>query len=192
MAKRTEVSASSPEEAARESGDRAGLRSALPYRLERLREAIPDDGDVPAATQQAAGEMIVWRPAGRPLALGTRPVPTVVDTHVGARVRLRRRHLGLSQAKLAEVLGISFRQLQGHERGLDRIPAGRLRDLGQALGTSLSYFFGDLAAELGVASTPPRPGGPRTRALVEAQYALEDPELLRQILELMGPRGLSQ
>ena len=192
MAKRTEASFSAPEEAARDSGDRAGLRSALPYRLERLREAEPGDGDPPSDTQTLAGETIVWRPSGTIPGLGARPVPTVVDAHVGARVRLRRRQLGVGQATLAQALGIGVRQLQAHERGLERIPAGRLRAIGRALGTSLSYFFGDLAAELGVPSAVSLPVGPETRALVEAQYALEDPELLRQILALMEPRGPGQ
>jgi len=190
MAKRTEASFSAPEDAARDSGDRAGLRSALPYRLERLREAEPGDGDPPSDTQ--AGETIVWRPSGTIPGLGARPVPTVVDAHVGARVRLRRRQLGVGQATLAHALGIGVRQLQAHELGLERIPAGRLRAIGRALGTSLSYIFGDLAAELGVPSALSLPDGPETRALVEAQYALEDPELLRQILALMEPRGRGQ
>jgi transcriptional regulator with XRE-family HTH domain len=196
MAKRTEASFSAPEEAALDSGDRAGLRSALPYRLERLREAEPGNGDgdgnTPSDTQPLAGETIVWRPSGTIPGLGARPVPTVVDAHVGTRIRLRRRQLGVGQATLAQALGIGVRQLQAHERGVERIPAGRLRDIGRVLGTSLSYFFGDLAAELGVPSAVSLPDGPETRALVEAQYALEDPELLRQILALMEPRRPGQ
>ena len=64
-----------------------------------------------------------------------------VDVHVGGRLRLRRRLLGLSQEKLAEAIGITFQQIQKYERGANRVSASRLYDLSQVLAVPIDYFF---------------------------------------------------
>jgi transcriptional regulator with XRE-family HTH domain len=64
-----------------------------------------------------------------------------IDVHVGGRVKLRRRQLGLSQAKLAERLGVTFQQVQKYERGANRICAGRLLEIAGILGVTVAYFF---------------------------------------------------
>ncbi len=38
--------------------------------------------------------------------------PNPVDKHVGSRVRMRRMMLGMSQGKLGDALGLTFRQVQ--------------------------------------------------------------------------------
>ncbi|HAO2892180.1 TPA: helix-turn-helix transcriptional regulator, partial [Escherichia coli] len=38
--------------------------------------------------------------------------PNPVDVHVGARIRLRRNMVGLSQERLGDSLGITFQQIQ--------------------------------------------------------------------------------
>lgn len=67
--------------------------------------------------------------------------PEIVDEHVGARVRLRRAVLGLSQEELSDQLGITFQQIQKYERGSNRISASRLFHIAQVLGVDVSYFF---------------------------------------------------
>jgi len=52
--------------------------------------------------------------------------PNPVDVHVGARVRLRRKILRLSQEKLGEQLGVTFQQVQKYERGANRVGASQL------------------------------------------------------------------
>ncbi len=49
-----------------------------------------------------------------------------IDVHVGARVRLRRKLLGLNQTKLGEKLGVTYQQVQKYERGTNRIGSSRL------------------------------------------------------------------
>ncbi len=71
--------------------------------------------------------------------------PNPVDLHVGARVRMRRRILGVSQEKLAEQLGLTFQQVQKYERGANRVSASKLYEIARALSTSVSYFFEGLA-----------------------------------------------
>jgi transcriptional regulator with XRE-family HTH domain len=68
-----------------------------------------------------------------------------LDTHIGARVRLRRLLLGMSQEELADALGVTCRQLQQYENGTDRIAADRLYDAAQALQVPLIFFFEELA-----------------------------------------------
>lgn len=67
--------------------------------------------------------------------------PEIVDEHVGARVRLRRAVLGLSQEELSDQLGITFQQIQKYERGANRISASRLFHIAQVLGVGVEYFF---------------------------------------------------
>ena len=70
-----------------------------------------------------SGKAFTPIPAGRP------GIPNPVDIHVGARVRLRRTLLGISQEKLGEAIGLTFQQVQKYERGMNRIGASRLWDL---------------------------------------------------------------
>lgn len=80
--------------------------------------------------------------------------PNPIDVHVGNRIRLRRSLLGLSQEKLAELLGLTFQQVQKYERGMNRVGASRLWDLGRVLDTSIIFLFEDISGE--VAGQSPR------------------------------------
>jgi len=71
--------------------------------------------------------------------------PNPVDLHVGARIRMRRKLLGVSQERLADQLGLTFQQVQKYERGANRVSASKLYEIAKALQTSVSYFFDGLA-----------------------------------------------
>lgn len=71
--------------------------------------------------------------------------PNPIDIHVGSRVRLRRKLLGVSQEKLADALGLTFQQVQKYERGVNRISASKLYDTAGFLGVEVGYFFEGLA-----------------------------------------------
>jgi transcriptional regulator with XRE-family HTH domain len=64
-----------------------------------------------------------------------------LDRFVAQKVKQRRTQLGLSQGDLARRLGISYQQFQKHERGENRIPAGRLYELATALEVPPGWFF---------------------------------------------------
>ena len=70
--------------------------------------------------------------------------PNPIDTHVGNRIRLRRQLLGYSQEKLASLLGLTFQQVQKYEKGMNRVGASRLWDMGKVLGVPISFFFEDM------------------------------------------------
>jgi transcriptional regulator with XRE-family HTH domain len=64
-----------------------------------------------------------------------------IDRHVGARLRLRRLELNLSQAALASRLGLTFQAVQKYEAGAVRIAASRLYEMARALDAAPAYFF---------------------------------------------------
>lgn len=67
--------------------------------------------------------------------------PDPIDAHVGARLRLRRMMLGVSQESLAAQVGVTFQQIQKYEKGQNRIGASRLFQLARALSAPVGYFF---------------------------------------------------
>ena len=71
-----------------------------------------------------------------------------VDTHVGARIRLRRQVLKMSQERLGEQLGVTFQQVQKYERGANRVGASRLWRLSQVLDVPVSFFFEGLTTDI--------------------------------------------
>jgi transcriptional regulator with XRE-family HTH domain len=81
---------------------------------------------------------------------------TTMDCHVGARIRERRVMMGLSQQQLARVIGVTYQQEHKYERGLNRISAGRLFAISQALDIEPAWFFEGMSAEVAVAEIPPR------------------------------------
>lgn len=71
----------------------------------------------------------------------------IVDTHVGKRIRQRRWLIGMTQQKLAELVGIKFQQIQKYETGANRVSASRLWDIAESLGVPVGFFFEGLEAD---------------------------------------------
>ena len=59
--------------------------------------------------------------------------PNPIDRHVGARLRMRRLMVGMSQGRLGESLEVTFQQIQKYEKGANRIGASRLQDIARVL-----------------------------------------------------------
>ena len=72
--------------------------------------------------------------------------PSSVDVHVGGRVRVRRRLTHMTQETLADLIGVTFQQVQKYERGTNRISASKLFAIAEALDVPISYFFDGLDA----------------------------------------------
>jgi transcriptional regulator with XRE-family HTH domain len=64
-----------------------------------------------------------------------------VDKEIGARIRMRRAQIGMSQTKLGSALGITFQQVQKYEKGTNRISVSRLRHIARALGVDTAFFL---------------------------------------------------
>ncbi|WP_064696698.1 helix-turn-helix domain-containing protein [Rhizobium aegyptiacum] len=67
--------------------------------------------------------------------------PNAIDSYVGARIRMRRQLLGMSQERLADQIGVTFQQVQKYEKGINRIGASRLQRIAEVLHASPSFFF---------------------------------------------------
>src|SRR2546423_15649574 len=68
------------------------------------------------------------------------------DAEVGRRARSRRLECKLSQTDLADRIGVTFQQVQKYEKGVNRIGAGRLQRISEALDVPISFFFGGAVA----------------------------------------------
>jgi transcriptional regulator with XRE-family HTH domain len=67
--------------------------------------------------------------------------PNPVDAHVGRELRRLRAARGLTQAQVADAIGVTFQQVQKYERGANRLSASKLFEAGKALGASPLAFF---------------------------------------------------
>ena len=67
--------------------------------------------------------------------------PNPIDRHVGLRIRMRRKELGVSQERLAESIGLTFQQVQKYERAANRVSASKLWEMSRALSTNIGYFY---------------------------------------------------
>ena len=131
-------------------------------------------------------------------------IPSPVDVHVGARLRVRRTLLGMSQTTLGDAIGLTFQQMQKYENGKNRISASRLYDLARVLDVPIQHFFDDMPAAVaarspakkkrGRAKEPPSyepdPMAKReTLEFVRAYYKITDPQIRKRLYELTMAAG---
>jgi len=120
----------------------------------------------------------------------TEPGPNPVDRHVGLRIRMRRKELGISQEKLAEAVGLTFQQIQKYERAANRVSASKLWDIARALRSPISYFYEGLT-EMSEAGEAPRESmqdfllTPDGLELAACFPRIHSPRLRRKVLELV-------
>ena len=65
--------------------------------------------------------------------------------------------LGLTLQALAPLIGATNQQLHKYEKGINRIAAGRLHQIAQALDVEVAYFFEGLGTEHAVRPNPQQP-----------------------------------
>jgi CheY-like chemotaxis protein/DNA-binding XRE family transcriptional regulator len=61
--------------------------------------------------------------------------------HVGNRIRERRKTLGISQTRIAELMGISYQQVQKYETGTNQISLTRLLQFAHILNVAPEHFY---------------------------------------------------
>lgn len=143
--------------------------------------------------------------------------PNPIDVHVGKRIRLRRTILHITQQQMAEMLGLTFQQVQKYEKGMNRVGASRLWDISKVLDVPMGFFFEDIDKE--VAQKSPMmlnskmeksfkieensafDEDPMSKAetleLVRAYYKIPNRKIAKQLFDLMislskSTAGLSQ
>lgn len=71
---------------------------------------------------------------------------TLVDRHIGRRIKMQRINLGMSQEALGEKIDLTFQQIQKYEKGINRVSATRLYDLAHVLDVEIIFFYEGLPA----------------------------------------------
>ncbi len=116
-----------------------------------------------------------------------------VDVYVGARLRMRRAMLGMSQSKLGSVLGVTFQQIQKYEKGVNRISASRLKQAASVFDVDVDWFyeggpadqsakgFAEGARPLDVQFLSTTEGFKLNRAFTR----IKDPKVRRKIIDLV-------
>lgn len=111
--------------------------------------------------------------------------PTQADKGLGSRIKRRRRMVGMSQTALGEKIGVSFRQVQKYESGINRVGVTRLEEIALALDVPVSHFLS------GSQHVPPSGTDieafmalPESANLIAALVKISDPAIRRQIAEL--------
>ena len=111
--------------------------------------------------------------------------PNPVDKHVGSRIRLRRNILHLTQQQMADLLGLTFQQVQKYEKGLNRVGASRLWDISRVLEVPMDFFFEDMGQEIATQS-PRMLKAEEKYILAEKQHSFsDDPMSKKETLELV-------
>ncbi len=122
-----------------------------------------------------------------------------IDEHVGQRLRQRRSILGISQEKLAELVGITFQQIQKYENGANRVSASRLFQLSNILDVPVDFFFDDssnrkLAVVKGLSDNKQEafegmPGDvlqdKETLDLIRVYYSIKNPKVRKDFFKLL-------
>ena len=111
----------------------------------------------------------------------------MIDRHIGQRLRERRITLGLTTEQMAQLIGVTYSQVRKYEKGINRIAAGRLYNMAEALGVEVGYFFeGIHAGERSVKATP------QQRMLLElARHFISIPQRQHQEIMVLLARALS-
>ena len=109
--------------------------------------------------------------------------PDPLDAAVGARIRMRRTTMGLTQTQLGQALGLSMQQVQKYERGATRVSGRTLLKTAEALDCTVAWLVGEeetqdtpLMAQLML------PGADR---LLEAYAALPNAALRTAVVKLV-------
>ena len=115
--------------------------------------------------------------------------PSYVDHQVGRRIRQARRDAKLTQEQLGKLIGITFQQVQKYEKGVNRVSAGTLYEIAQALRLPISWFFDEEV--VGMIGQVDEPAGSEFKDCMNLLLDLRQSNNLgpvREVLRLAGSR----
>jgi len=104
--------------------------------------------------------------------LENRRAAQAANRDIGARIRLFRIRGKISQEALANQLGVTFQQVQKYESGRNRLSAGGLIVVANALGSTIGDLLGDNNLDR------------KTRYSDRMLHALHDPGIAKLIVAL--------
>ena len=107
-----------------------------------------------------------------------------IDIAVGARIRMRRQSLKVSQSSLGEALGITFQQVQKYERGTNRVSASMLVKIARRLDCTVASLIGEDGGSVDD-ELAPRLAIPGALDLLDAFSKIESSQTRRRLLDLL-------
>ena len=112
--------------------------------------------------------------------------PDPLDVMVGAKIRVFRTYLGMSQTDLARKIGVAFQQVQKYEKGANRVGASRLSRIASVLRVSIGELFETPEDKSGDAKSPFRLLAGRDALRVLTSFSrISDLRLRRAIVQLV-------
>ncbi len=72
----------------------------------------------------------------------TKRTASEIDKAISARIRKVRNEKGVTQTVLGERIGVTFQQVQKYESGRNRVSAGRIVVIAEALDVPVSKLMG--------------------------------------------------
>jgi transcriptional regulator with XRE-family HTH domain len=67
----------------------------------------------------------------------------ITSREIGAKLKELRKSMGVSQEAFAEVLGVTFQQVQRYEKGTNKLNVENIQVVAHALGVPVSAFLPD-------------------------------------------------
>jgi transcriptional regulator with XRE-family HTH domain len=111
--------------------------------------------------------------------------PDPIDVEVGARIRVRRKYLSLSQSALADALGLTFQQVQKYERGANRVSASMLVKIAARLETTVGALVGENDTDRHSHEVYQKLAAVGALELLDSYSRLPDPEARRALVSLV-------
>ena len=110
--------------------------------------------------------------------------PGSLDVHFGEKLRARRMMVvpKVTQAQLADKLGVTFQQVQKYEKGVNRLSAAMMVRIAEVLKVDVRYFFDELPA--GAKNNK----AIKTPVLVDMAIAAHGPRLMTAFLKLKSDK----
>lgn len=107
------------------------------------------------------------------------------DIALGARIRVRRNELKLTQETLAEALGVTYQQVQKYERGIDRISVSMLIKIARRLDCTVASLIGEQPGSVDD-SLAPRLAVPGALELLDIYSRIGSSSTRRRLLDLLS------
>ena len=79
----------------------------------------------------------------------------ITSKEIGDAMRRRRRELGISQEKLAELLNVSYQQVQRYESGANKLNVENIQVVADILAVPVTYFYSPNPAATVADPAPP-------------------------------------
>jgi transcriptional regulator with XRE-family HTH domain len=72
---------------------------------------------------------------------GMKRAKIISSREIGETIKFRRQDVGMSQERLAEIVGVSYQQIQRYENGKNKLNVENIQIIAEALSVPMTFFF---------------------------------------------------